>query len=188
MCSRDKKNPHGGTGALIYSHDRLGIVQQVGSGTRLINSCVWRKQMGLLAASGCMRSPPPSRANSHPWGPLTPAAVVGALQGATPESPWGCGGWSAQVTSNKALCSQHHQADRYVRQTYTLTATVFSLCRVSRNVPWRTGDAGQASHCPLSQLILGQINTRPEPCTTQAIISHPDYPFPAAIFPRKEIK
>lgn len=73
VCSWDKKNPHGGTVALIYSHDRLRIVQQVGSGTRLINSCVWRKQMGLLAASGCMG--PPSWCDSYPWSPLTHAAV-----------------------------------------------------------------------------------------------------------------
>lgn len=72
-CSRDKKNPHGRTSTLIYSHDRLRIVQQVGSKTRLINSCVWRKHMGLLAASGCMG--PPSWCDSYPWDPLTPATV-----------------------------------------------------------------------------------------------------------------
>lgn len=72
-CSRDKKNPHGGTSTLIYSCDRLGMVQWAGSGMRLINSCVWRKQTGLLAALGCMA--PPSRCHPHPLRPLAPAAL-----------------------------------------------------------------------------------------------------------------
>lgn len=69
---------------------------------------------------------------------VTPAAVVVVLWEATLDTA-GCGGWCAQVTSNKALCSRHHQADRSIRQTHMLTATVFhvqSLQECSRE-DWR---------------------------------------------------
>lgn len=56
VCFPDKKNLHRRTCTLIYSCDRLRTEQWVGSGTRLINSCVWRQQTGLVAASRCTGS------------------------------------------------------------------------------------------------------------------------------------
>lgn len=151
---------------LIYSRDRLRMGQRVGSGTRLINSCVWKKQMGLLAASGWMG--PPSWC--HP--PCT-CCCGGCTAGG---NCWHCGCVASDVLRwplTRPPGSQHHQADRYARQTNTLTDVFCFWCRVSRNAHWRMGNAGQAFHCPLSQLILGPINTHLEPFIAQSIISHP---------------
>ena len=95
VCSWCKKNPHGGTSALIYSCDRLGMVQRAGSGMRLISSCVQRKWMGLLAAPGC--SGPPCWCQSHPRCPLAPTT----LQMKTVNSASVCC-LLCSVTSNKA--------------------------------------------------------------------------------------
>lgn len=88
-----------GTRASIYSPDSLRTVQWVGSGTRLINSCVGRKQAGLLQLQHA--GGPQAGITSIPIVPLHPL-----LQWVHCRWPlltlWVCGVRCAQVTSNKA--------------------------------------------------------------------------------------
>lgn len=73
--------------------------------------------------------------------------------------------------------SQHHWADRYVRQTHTLMATFCFSCGDPKRIHWRRGDAAGASHCPTSQLILGPIKHTP------GAIQHTEHHFPPQTTP-----
>lgn len=70
MYSGDKKNPHGGASALIYSCDRLRPVQRVGSGMALISPVFGEKKLGLDAASGC----------KEPQAGVIPAPAIPAMR------------------------------------------------------------------------------------------------------------
>lgn len=77
VCFPDKKNLHRRTQTLIYSCDRLRTVQRVGSGMRLINPSVWRKQTGLVAASRCVGSWSQVHPHSFPLSPCCRCSAGG---------------------------------------------------------------------------------------------------------------
>lgn len=77
VCFPDEKNLRRRTCTLIYSCDRLKTVRRGGSGMRLINSCVWRQQTGLAAASRCAGSWSQCHPHSPPSSPCCRCSAGG---------------------------------------------------------------------------------------------------------------
>lgn len=77
VCFPDEKNLRRRTCTLIYSCDRLRTVRWGGSGMRLINSCVWRQQTGLAAASRCAGSWSRCHPHSPPSSPCCMCSAGG---------------------------------------------------------------------------------------------------------------
>ena len=126
------------------------------------------------------------------WGSLPPEGARGSHLVSVPLPSSPCAHCTAGSSCEQCGCvvsavfrgplsrppsSQHHWADRYVRQTHTLMATFCFSCGDPKRIHWRRGDAAGASHCPTSQLILGPIKHTP------GAIQHTEHHFPPQTTP-----